>query len=278
MTTETRHTLTLPGPPVTVDLSAEEVCRYLLATGWKEDTSGFLRGVWRRFRNASGPVYVPALDGAADFGARLREAIELIGRAENRHPLDVASAIIARRPGVAPAEVLTDGQIAEIEARAHAATPGPWRPAGPDGDEVAQMGSARRIRSLEDAAFIAAARTDVPALLTEIRRLRAANADLHRRAQTAEGIIARSGIVEGRQQTGRGGLGRALANYAAAQATRERDEALAKLEAWRAYARAVQEAQASVPVGAWDARISARERAWDILREVDPEGTKELKP
>ena len=130
MTTETRHTLTLPGPPVTVDLSAEEVCRYLLATGWKEDTSGFLRGVWRRFRNASGPVYVPALDGAADFGARLREAIELIGRAENRHPLDVASAIIARRPGAAePAldleaiALCSDDDLAAALAEANADQP-----------------------------------------------------------------------------------------------------------------------------------------------------------
>ena len=281
MTTETRHTLTLPGPPVTVDLSAEEVCRYLLATGWKRTEEP--NPAWTYYSSSDGTriASVPRADFFTrknEFVTAIAETIGELARIERRRPVDLADDIIARRPGVAPAEVLTDGQIAEIEARAHAATPGPWRPAGPDGDEVAQMGSARRIRSLEDAAFIAAARTDVPALLTEIRRLRAANADLHRRAQTAEGIIARSGIVEGRQQTGRGGLGRALANYAAAQATRERDEALAKLEAWRAYARAVQEAQASVPVGAWDARISARERAWDILREVDPEGTKELKP
>ena len=232
MTPEPRYALTFPGLPVTVDLSAEEVRRYLEAMGWAEDTSDVLRGTWRRFRAAWGPVYVPALDGAADFAVRLREAIELIGRAENRPALDVARDIIARRPGAAPSRPAPVGlDLDAIEARAHAATPGPWRPAGPDGDAVAQMGSARRIRSLEDAAFIAAARTDVPALLAEVRRLRASLDAMHRRAQKAEGLIERYEAPQKACKRGSGSLGRAAANYAAAQAER-------KLEAYRAWAKA----------------------------------------
>jgi len=52
---------------------------------------------------------------------------------------------------------------------------------------------------------------------------------LNRRLTKAEGIIAASGIAEDRPKTGGGGLGRALANYAADQYKRERDEAIAAL-------------------------------------------------
>jgi hypothetical protein len=47
---------------------------------------------------------------------------------------------------------------------------------------------------------------------------------LNRRLTKAEGIIAASGIVENRPNTGSGGLGRALANYAADQYKSERDK------------------------------------------------------
>ena len=47
---------------------------------------------------------------------------------------------------------------------------------------------------------------------------------LNRRLTKAEGIIAASGIAEDRPKTGSGGLGRALANYAADQYKRERDK------------------------------------------------------
>jgi glycerol-3-phosphate dehydrogenase len=47
---------------------------------------------------------------------------------------------------------------------------------------------------------------------------------LNRRLTKAEGIIAASGIVKTRSKTGSGGLGRALANYAADQYKRERDK------------------------------------------------------
>jgi hypothetical protein len=85
---------------------------------------------------------------------------------------------------------LTPQQLDEIEQRANAATPGPWTT---DGWEIYQGGgsSAPDLMawagetcraddydgSRNDADFIAHARTDVPALLAEIRRLRAEVAD-----------------------------------------------------------------------------------------------------
>jgi hypothetical protein len=81
---------------------------------------------------------------------------------------------------------LSEQQLAEIAARAGAATPGPWctddweiyRGSEP-GAGAEWIGETCRAvgRSVEDcanAAFIAAARTDVPALLAEVARLRAA--------------------------------------------------------------------------------------------------------
>lgn len=67
--------------------------------------------------------------------------------------------------------------------------------------------------------------------LVELRRL---TTQLHRRAQVAEGVVARAGLVENRPQGPQGrGLGRILANYAAALYQRERDEARAELAAQR---------------------------------------------
>jgi hypothetical protein len=48
-----------------------------------------------------------------------------------------------------------------IEARANAATPGPWKEGSND------------VYSVRNAAFIAAARTDVPALIARVRELEA---------------------------------------------------------------------------------------------------------
>ena len=107
----------------------------------------------------------------------------------------------------APPEPLTDTELAAIAARAAAATPGPWhvrhldddhsmnltavssQPATttPDrwpNDEHASIVAATLVqqpryvdhtdrRWVENATFIAAARTDVPRLLAEITRLRA---------------------------------------------------------------------------------------------------------
>jgi hypothetical protein len=97
---------------------------------------------------------------------------------------------------------MTDERLAEIETRALAATNGPWRVDHEswkevnditvwygEGDEaqcVCNMGAA--ITAVDNRAeaevsyangtFVAHAREDVPALLSEVRRLRAVNADL----------------------------------------------------------------------------------------------------
>lgn len=83
-------------------------------------------------------------------------------------------------------QTLDDQRLNEIEARINAAYPGPW---WTDGREIYQgdtgntpsilrwIGDTRRPDdwdgSRDNAAFIAHARTDVPALLAEVRRLRA---------------------------------------------------------------------------------------------------------
>jgi hypothetical protein len=85
--------------------------------------------------------------------------------------------------------VTDDEDLKAIEARAQAATPGPWRnenPAVRTGPEDCQtlVAFAYDLRQQgQNAAFIAAARTDVPKLVAEVRRLRAAleaaSDDLH---------------------------------------------------------------------------------------------------
>lgn len=88
---------------------------------------------------------------------------------------------------------MTEDDLKAIEARAAAATPGPWIPtARPEGegswpvfflgtscsDEdgtwnvFARNHKGTLTESGKDAKFIAAARADVPALLAEVRRLR----------------------------------------------------------------------------------------------------------
>ena len=88
--------------------------------------------------------------------------------------------------------MLDEKRLSEIEARANAATPGPWFPAGnangywvecgekgEDGERnqwIANIDSAVK-HERPDAAFIADARQDIPELLAEVRRLRAALTD-----------------------------------------------------------------------------------------------------
>jgi hypothetical protein len=81
-------------------------------------------------------------------------------------------------------DILTDAELAEIEKRAEAATPGLWFSnagmlvdvAAPgkanDGQNVCRMPGGAGSRSSHDADFIAHARTDIPRLLKEIARLR----------------------------------------------------------------------------------------------------------
>jgi hypothetical protein len=81
---------------------------------------------------------------------------------------------------------LTEQQLDEIDARQQAATPDPWMPRaetyphlviqGPEGshpsDAEGIISTNLAVNEGADADFIAHARTDVPALLAEVRRLR----------------------------------------------------------------------------------------------------------
>lgn len=74
---------------------------------------------------------------------------------------------------------LTDQQLAEYAALNSAATPGPWTVSedysdvlAPDGDQLASYWNPTS--ATRNGEFIAAARSAVPALLAEVRRLRAA--------------------------------------------------------------------------------------------------------
>jgi hypothetical protein len=82
-----------------------------------------------------------------------------------------------------------------IERRAAEATPGPWRAyddskyttwyvdrVGGDGEQLVEVNS---FKAVFDADFIAHARADVPALIDEVRRLRAEVADVRRRLSFA---------------------------------------------------------------------------------------------
>ena len=79
---------------------------------------------------------------------------------------------------------MTEEELTAIEARATAATMGPWDGHQNSGvmskhthDSVFETGCGcctNKDLSVEDATFIAAARADVPALVAEVRRLRRA--------------------------------------------------------------------------------------------------------
>jgi hypothetical protein len=86
---------------------------------------------------------------------------------------------------------MTDAELDAIEARAKAATPGPWTaeheyiaapvPGGrPNGEVIGDFIPSTRSRHVPvqqmraNATFVAAARDDVPALVAEVRRLTAA--------------------------------------------------------------------------------------------------------
>jgi hypothetical protein len=82
-------------------------------------------------------------------------------------------------PSVPTPAGITEEQLAEIEARANAATPGPWRESASCGLVSDHPHVTRDVWSIPkldgDMPFIAAARTDVPALVAEVRRLRKAD-------------------------------------------------------------------------------------------------------
>ena len=78
---------------------------------------------------------------------------------------------------------MTEDELATIDARATEATPGPWSyPGDPwtfvhdaSGRSLLDLDEPRGFEQTQrDAAFIAASREDVPALVAEVRRLREA--------------------------------------------------------------------------------------------------------
>lgn len=84
---------------------------------------------------------------------------------------------------------MSDLDLEAIEARAKAATPGPWV-VGPGAFWNYVVGSDEHgdhagAQEKEDAAFIAASREDVPALVAEVRRLRAEVAALSENTECA---------------------------------------------------------------------------------------------
>ena len=78
--------------------------------------------------------------------------------------------------------MITEEQLNEIETRVEAATPGPWMLIDrdidwwyvetPEGLLATCNPSGEAIIGIEDAAFVAHARTDIPRLIEEVRRLR----------------------------------------------------------------------------------------------------------
>lgn len=113
---------------------------------------------------------------------------------------------------------LTTQQLTDIEARTNAATPGPWCT---DAWEIYQgteyqpglsmwigetcRGTSTPEQDQADAAFVAAARTDVPALLADLRRARDRVADLEQdsillSALYAAGVDNWDGYDDAREQ------------------------------------------------------------------------------
>lgn len=123
---------------------------------------------------------------------------------------------------------MTDADLAAIEARCEKATEGPWEsdfqhavcvygPRGEDG-ERAFIGA---LEEETDRAFVEHARTDIPALLAEVRRLRTENEQIQKWAQTtldyADERIAvlREGIEHAARLTGHGRMVAILNNLLA---------------------------------------------------------------
>jgi hypothetical protein len=98
---------------------------------------------------------------------------------------------------------MTNEELAAIKARAEAATPGPWTAAEDptDGglwvmgkrpvricDVESNTRSSDRLLEVGDVEFIAHARSDIPALLAEVERLRKVLADVLPLAKCAAGL------------------------------------------------------------------------------------------
>lgn len=94
-------------------------------------------------------------------------------------------------------------------------------------------------------AEVATLERDLATARKELEEARATSKVLNRRAQEAEGIIAKAGLVENRPQGKHGrSLGRALANFAASKFKEERDSLHAALTTANAEADRLREALA----------------------------------
>ncbi|PAX88893.1 hypothetical protein CLM85_06330 [Streptomyces albidoflavus] len=163
-------------------------------------------------------------------------------------------------------EPLSPEYLAWIAARAEAATAGPWCTDGAEiyqGDEYVSyafwVGETCRADEADggtvDAAFIAHARTDVPALLAEIERLRAELAKVREAAAAARYYLG--AFVHDSEDPGTGPLG-ALHMLGAAGIPAERGDLSEQVMA-RHVAAAVEDALAARPTRA------------EVLRETAPE-------
>ena len=89
----------------------------------------------------------------------------------------------APAPATATGETMTEQELSEIEARANAATPGPWdinrRYITLNGGDMGRVeysalgpSVATDVQAMADGNFFAHAREDIPKLIAEMRRLR----------------------------------------------------------------------------------------------------------
>ena len=144
---------------------------------------------------------------------------------------------------------LSESELHAIEQRANEATPGPWENAGctvtnwpsgsPQPDELAEIVANGEYSTWRaDAAFIAAARTDVPALVVEVRYLRSA----FKEADDARDVVLRENA--------------------------ELRERVAKLEAKSALLHTGL-GEVLDEVEGIECAITSARRAWDALRDSD---------
>jgi hypothetical protein len=98
-TIEVAYAVTLPGRQVRFHLSAEEVSRYLVDAGWERKPYG--EPEWFLHTRDGHRLLVPnpAEHETPALAAEIATVVGEIADCEDRHPVDVAEAILARRSG-----------------------------------------------------------------------------------------------------------------------------------------------------------------------------------
>lgn len=99
-TVEVAPAVALPGRQVMFHLSAEEVSRYLVDAGWERKPYGEPEWFLHTRHGHRLLVPNPAEHEAPALAAEIATVIGEIADCEDRHPVDVAEAILARRGGV----------------------------------------------------------------------------------------------------------------------------------------------------------------------------------